>query len=62
MTEETKVNYLEKIEKIKVKSGTNILSGLKKALIILKEDKKNDNNEPMGEMRVKNCFIIIKWI
>ena len=28
MTEETKKNYLEKIEKIKVKSGTNILSGL----------------------------------
>ena len=30
MTEETKMNYLEKIEKIKVKSGTNILNGLKK--------------------------------
>ena len=30
MTEETKKKYLEKIEKITAKGGTNILSGLKK--------------------------------
>jgi uncharacterized protein with von Willebrand factor type A (vWA) domain len=40
MTEETKKKYLEKIEKITAKGGTNILSGLKKAIEILKEDKK----------------------
>ena len=59
MTEETKKNYLEKIEKIKAKGGTNILSGLKKALDILKEDKKNENNnEPMEEMRVKTIMLL----
>ena len=59
MTEETKKFYLEKIEKIKAHGGTNILSGLTKALEILKEDKKNENNnEPMEEMRVKTVMLL----
>ena len=59
MTEETKKIYLEKIEKIKAHGGTNILSGLTKALEILKEDKKNENNnEPMEEMRVKTVMLL----
>jgi len=59
MTEETKKIYLEKIEKIKARGGTNILSGLTKALEILKEDKKNENNnEPMEEMRVKTVMLL----
>jgi Mg-chelatase subunit ChlD len=59
MTEETKKEYLEKIEKITAKGGTNILSGLKKAIEILKEDKKNENNnEPMEEKRVKTIMLL----
>ena len=59
MTEEKKKIYLEKIEKIKAHGGTNILSGLTKALEILKEDKKNENNnEPMEEMRVKTVMLL----
>ena len=59
MTEETKKFYLEKIEKIKAHGGTNILSGLTKALEIVKEDKKNENNnEPMEEMRVKTVMLL----
>ena len=59
MTEETKKKYLEKIEKITAKGGTNILSGLKKAIEILKEDKKNENNnEPMEEKRVKTIMLL----
>ena len=59
MTEETKKKYLEKIEKINAKGGTNILSGLKKAIEILKEDKKNENNnEPMEEKRVKTIMLL----
>ena len=59
MTENTKKKYLEKIEKITAKGGTNILSGLKKAIEILKEDKKNENNnEPMEEKRVKTIMLL----
>ena len=59
MTEDTKKKYLEKIEKITAKGGTNILSGLKKAIEILKEDKKNENNnEPMEEKRVKTIMLL----
>ena len=59
MTDETKKLYLEKIEKIKVRGGTNILSGLKKALEILKEEKKKENNnEPMEQMRVKSLMLL----
>ena len=59
MTEDTKKKYLEKIEKITAKGGTNILNGLKKAIEILKEDKKNENNnEPMEEKRVKTIMLL----
>ena len=59
MTDETKKNYLEKIEKITAKGGTNILSGLQKAIQILKDDKKNENNnEPMEEKRVKTIMLL----
>ena len=59
MTEETKKQYLEKIEKITARGGTNILSGLKKALEILIEEKKNENNnEPMEQMRVKSIMLL----
>ena len=59
MTDETKKQYLEKIEKITAKGGTNILSGLKKAFEILIDDKKNENNnEPMEEMRVKTVILL----
>ena len=59
MTEETKTKYLEKIEKITARGGTNILSGLIKALEILKEEKKKENNnEPMEQMRVK-CIMLL---
>ena len=43
MTDETKKQYLEKIEKITAKGGTNILSGLKKAFEILIDDNKDDD-------------------
>ena len=59
MTDETKKLYLEKIEKIKVRGGTNILSGLTKALEIIKEEKKKENNnEPMEQMRVKSVMLL----
>ena len=59
MTEETKTKYLEKIEKITARGGTNILSGLIKALEVLKEEKKKENNnEPMEQMRVK-CIMLL---
>jgi Mg-chelatase subunit ChlD len=59
MTDETKKLYLEKIEKIKVRGVTNILSGLTKALEIIKEEKKKENNnEPMEQMRVKSVMLL----
>ena len=59
MTDETKKLDLEKIEKIKVRGGTNILSGLTKALEIIKEEKKKENNnEPMEQMRVKSVMLL----
>ena len=60
MTDEKKKIFLDKIEKIKVRGGTNILSGLKKAIEILKEEKKkeNDNNILMEQMRVKSLMLL----
>ena len=60
MTDEKKKFFLDKIEKIKVRGGTNILSGLKKAIEILKEEKnkENNDNEMMGQMRVK-CVMLL---
>lgn len=45
MTEKAKANINQKIDDIKVNGGTNILSGLEKAIEILKKEKskKNDN-------------------
>ena len=60
MTDEKKKFFLDKIEKIKVRGGTNILSGLKKAIEILKEEKnkENNDNEMMGQMRVKSVMLL----
>ena len=59
MTNETKKIYMEKIEKITARGGTNILSGLEKAVEILKEEKsKENNNEPMNEMRVRSIMLL----
>ena len=60
MTDEKKKFFLDKIEKIKVRGGTNILSGLKKAIEILKEEKKkeNDNNILMEQKRVKSLMLL----
>ena len=59
MTNETKKIFMEKIEKIMAKGGTNILSGLEKAVEILKEEKsKENNNEPMNQMRVKTIMLL----
>ena len=59
MTNETKKKFLEKIEKITAKGGTNILSGLKTAIEILKNEKnKENNNEPMEQLRVKTVMLL----
>ena len=44
LTNETKQNYMSKIDKITSRGGTNILSGLEKAVNILKEEKLKEQN------------------
>jgi Mg-chelatase subunit ChlD len=44
LTSETKKKFITKIEKITSKGGTNILSGLEKAVNILKEEKLKEQN------------------
>ena len=62
LTPETKKNYILKIDKITSRGGTNILSGLEKAVNILKEEKlregNNINNEIEIEMRVKSLMLL----
>ena len=43
ITDKNKEQLKQKIDSIKVNSGTNILSGLEKAINILNEEKKNEN-------------------
>ena len=61
LTKETKKNYIAKIDKITSRGGTNILSGLEKAVNILKEEKlkeqNNINNEPQS-IRVKSLMLL----
>jgi Mg-chelatase subunit ChlD len=61
LTKETKKNYISKIDKITSRGGTNILSGLEKAVNILKEEKlkeqNNINNEPQN-IRVKSLMLL----
>ena len=45
MTEETKKNLITKIDEIDTRGGTNIITGLEKAIEILKKDKKNSNKK-----------------
>ena len=45
LTKETKESYIAKIDKIKSRGGTNILSGLEKAINILKEEKLKEAND-----------------
>jgi hypothetical protein len=43
ITDKNKQQLIQKIDSIKVNTGTNILSGLEKAVNILNEEKKNEN-------------------
>ena len=60
LTDETKKNFILKIDKIASRGGTNILSGLEKAINILKEEKlkevNNINNEE--DIRVKSLMLL----
>ena len=60
LTDETKKNFISKIDKITSRGGTNILSGLEKAVNILKEEKlkeaNNINNEE--DIRVKSLMLL----
>ena len=60
LTDETKKNFMLKIDKITSRGGTNILSGLEKEINILKEEKlkevNNINNEE--DIRVKSLMLL----
>ena len=61
LTSETKKNFISKIEKITSRGGTNILSGLEKAVNILKEEKLKEQNNLDNEnqdMRVKSLMLL----
>ena len=62
LTSETKKKFITKIEKITSKGGTNILSGLEKAVNILKEEKlkeqNNINNNNDQNIRVKSLMLL----
>ena len=64
LTPETKKNYMSKIDKITSRGGTNILSGLEKAVNILKEEKLKEGNNinnisnEESEMRVKSLMLL----
>ena len=45
MTEETKKNLITKIDEIDTRGGTKIITGLEKAIEILKKNKKNSNKK-----------------
>ena len=62
LTKETKANFIKKIDKITYRGGTNILSGLEKAVNILKEEKlkevNNINNDENENIRVKSLMLL----
>ena len=62
LTNETKKNFMSKIDKITSRGGTNILSGLEKAVNILKEEKlkeqNNINEENNENLRVKSLMLL----
>ena len=61
LTIETKKNFISKIEKITSKGGTNILSGLEKAVNILKEERlkeQNNINNDTQNIRVKSLMLL----
>ena len=60
LTKETKNNYIAKIDKITSRGGTNILSGLEKAVNILKEEKLKESNNKTNEdnIRVKSLMLL----
>ena len=65
LTKETKANYMKKIDQITPKGGTNILSGLEKAVNILKEEKlkeenntTNTSNDEENDVRVKSLMLL----
>ena len=62
LTQETKNNFIQKIDKITSRGGTNILSGLEKAVNILKEEKlkeiNNINNDENENLRVKSLMLL----
>ena len=59
LTNETKQNYMSKIDKITSRGGTNILSGLEKAVNILKEEKLKEANNINNEyIRVKSLMLL----
>ena len=59
LTTETKNNFLSKIDKITSRGGTNILSGLEKAVNILKEEKLKEANNIINEdIRVKSLMLL----
>ena len=63
LNKETKNDFLSKIEKITSRGGTNILSGLEKAVEILKEEKLKaqnqiNNNENEDGIRVKSLMLL----
>jgi len=62
LTNETKKNFISKIDKITSRGGTNILSGLEKAVNILKEEKLKEQNNISDEnnenLRVKSLMLL----
>jgi Mg-chelatase subunit ChlD len=63
LTKETKANYVSKIDQITSRGGTNILSGLEKAVNILKEEKLKEVNNVENitneeNVRVKSLMLL----
>jgi Mg-chelatase subunit ChlD len=57
LSKETKADYKAKIDKIKSKGGTNILSGLEEAVNILKEEKLKEANKISNEENEDNVRV-----
>ena len=59
LTNETKNNFISKIDKITSRGGSNILSGLEKAVNILKEEKLKESSGVNNEdIRVKSLMLL----
>ena len=57
LSKETKEDYKAKIDKIKSRGGTNILSGLEEAVNILKEEKQKETNTISNEENEENVRV-----